>query len=250
MGVSSFLARFRRELPAQPRYVAAPKDHRVYVVGDIHGRLDLLRALHARIDADRAAYPSAKTLEIYLGDYVDRGPASAGVIEALVTRATQVAAVFLRGNHEAIFQDFIDGTVAVEDWRPVGGGETLRSYGVKSSLSTDDARRLLLAGMPESHRAFLSGLRNLFRLGPYLFVHAGIRPGVAIERQAVNDLHWIRDEFLSHRGSFGYFVVHGHSPVMAAQFLPNRINIDTGAYMTGRLTCLRIAPEGVDLLGD
>jgi serine/threonine protein phosphatase 1 len=230
----------RREAPYPP----APAGTLLYAIGDIHGRSDCLDGAHERIDrdvAERGAQEQAT--EIYIGDYVDRGPDSKGVIDRIVARSTKVRLVALRGNHEIIMESFLRGQTSFEDWRRFGGLETVLSYGV-------DARGLLAKGgvqprdlaekVPVSHLRFISSLANLHRAGAYCFVHAGLRPGVAIDRQSIADLAWIRDDFLRFSGNFGAIVVHGHSPVTSVDFLQNRINIDTGAYMTNRLSVLRI----------
>ena len=236
----------------EARYPPAPAGTLVYAIGDIHGRSDCLDRAHDLIDRDVAERGAAdQATEIYIGDYVDRGPDSKGVFDRLVARSTQVRLVGLRGNHEIIMESFLRGQTSFEDWRRLGGLETVLSYGV-------DARGLLAKGgvtprdlaekVPVSHLRFISSLVGVHSVGAYCFVHAGLRPGVVIERQSVNDLAWIRDDFLHFSGDFGAIVIHGHSPVTAVDFLPNRINIDTGAYMTNRLSVLRIDAAGASVL--
>lgn len=251
MGLLSWLARDR---PDPPRYPPAPPGLVLYAIGDLHGRDDLLRRTQTIIDAD-AVPPEARKVEIYLGDYIDRGQDSSAVIDRLLARVQTRACVFLRGNHELIFQSFLAGEIGLDAWRPLGGVETLLSYGITAEmirsggqdggLADELARRL-----PESHRAFLDALENSFELGDYFFVHAGVRPGIPLQQQSPDDLLWIRENFLSHSGGFERIIVHGHSPVPAPEFLPGRINIDTGAYVTGRLTCLKINADGAVILGD
>jgi serine/threonine protein phosphatase 1 len=238
----------RREVDYPP----SPEGRLLYAIGDIHGRSDCLARAHDLIDqdvAERGAQDQA--LEIYIGDYVDRGPESKGVIDRLVARSTKVRLVALRGNHEIIMESFLRGQTSFEEWRRLGGLETILSYGV-------DARSLLAKGgvqprdfaekVPVSHLRFISSLVSVYTAGAYCFVHAGLRPGVAIEGQSIEDLAWIRDDFLRFSGDFGAIVVHGHSPVASVDFLQNRINIDTGAYVTNRLSVLRIDAAGVTVL--
>lgn len=224
----------------------------LYVIGDVHGRSDCLRRVHELIerDADRQALASSR-VEVYLGDYVDRGPDSKGVIDMLIERSQRVSTITLRGNHEILMESFLRGFTLFDDWRAFGGLETILSYGV-------DARALLSGGaidrrdvaekIPFPHFPFISTLRNFYRCGDYLFVHAGVRPRVAIEAQSIEDLTQIREEFLNYSGEFGAIVVHGHTPVKAIEFRPNRINLDTGAYVTNNLAVIRIDHNGVSAL--
>ncbi|MFZ1962473.1 MAG: metallophosphoesterase [Roseiarcus sp.] len=239
-------------LHREVRYPPGPEGKLLYAIGDIHGRSDCLKRAHALIDRDVAERRAAdRALEIYVGDYVDRGPDSKGVIDLLVARSTRARVIALRGNHEIMMESFLRGEIPFDDWRRLGGLETILSYGV-------DARGLLKKGdvlprdlaekVPVQHLRFLSSLRSVYTAGGYCFVHAGLRPGVAIERQSMEDLAGIRDDFLNFTGKFGFIVVHGHNPVTSVDFLANRINIDTGAYMTNRLTVLRIDAEGVTAL--
>jgi serine/threonine protein phosphatase 1 len=236
-------------LNRRPRhYPPAPAGLTLYAIGDIHGRLDCLHRAFGAIDRDAKGRPGLEPLEIYLGDYVDRGPDSMGVIEALLNRTTQRNAVFLRGDHEMLFESFLRGLITFEAWRPFGGLETALSYGVDAGrvqatgyLRRDDLARLV----PNEHVQFLSGLSPYFVVGPYLFVHAGLRPGVPLEKQTINDFAWIRDEFIEHQGPFGHIVVHGHSAVAEIEFHAQRINIDTSASASNRLSVIRIDNRGV-----
>ena len=248
----SLFAWLRTLLRREVRYPPGPEGKLLYAIGDIHGRSDCLKRAHALIDRDVAERRAAdRALEIYIGDYVDRGPDSKGVIDLLVARSTAASTIFLRGNHEIMMESFLRGQIPFDDWRRLGGLETILSYRV-------DARSLLEKGgvqprdladkVPASHLRFISSLKSVYTNGRYCFVHAGLRPGVAIERQSIEDLAWIRDEFLNFGGKFGFIVIHGHTPVTSIDFLSNRINIDTGAYMTNRLSVLRIDPEGVSVL--
>ena len=236
----------------ETRYPSAVAGEIIYAIGDIHGRSDCLRQAHVLIDRDLSRrFGRAAASEIYIGDYVDRGPDSKGVIDLLVARSLATNVVALRGNHEIMLELFLRGLTSFEDWRRFGGVETVLSYGV-------DARALLQRGavrpcdlaekFPASHLRFLSSLKAIHVSGRYCFAHAGIRPGVPPERQTIDDTAWIRDDFLNHPGGFGLVVVHGHSPVADVEFLPNRINIDTGAYLTNRLSVICIDANGPHLL--
>jgi serine/threonine protein phosphatase 1 len=237
------------------RYPPAPDGVTIYVIGDIHGRLDLLLELQRRIDDDRACLPAEHTAEIYLGDYIDRGPDSAGVISCLIARAQETRAMFLRGNHEQMLLDFLAGDDAsLEPWRVVGGTATMVSYGVEGSLMTRRAparevRHNLKARMPIGHSRFFEQTGSYIRAGSYLAVHGGIRPGVGMEDQKTADLLGIRHEFLQYQGDFDFIVVHGHTPVPKPDMRPNRINIDTGAFASNVLSCLRIGCDGARILG-
>ncbi|HXF52649.1 MAG TPA: metallophosphoesterase family protein [Hyphomicrobiaceae bacterium] len=235
------------------QYPPAPEGYTVYVVGDIHGRLDLLERLHERIDADKARTRPQQTVEIYLGDYIDRGPDSAGVVSRLVSRAQGAETLFLRGNHEQILLDFIGGADCLEQWRVLGAAATMLSYGVppallKRSAPTEAVRQGFIEKLPEVHRTFYENTGSYVCVGSYLAVHAGIRPGVKLVDQATADLLTIRQDFLDYEGAFEFIVVHGHTPVMEPDFRRNRINLDTGAFATNRLTCLRIGEDGARVL--
>jgi serine/threonine protein phosphatase 1 len=220
--------------------------YRAYVVGDIHGRLDLLEQLLGLIQRDRAERPARKTLLVFLGDLIDRGPNSAQVIERLRTFSEKgVRTVFLLGNHEEVLLRIVDGDAAlITKWRWFGGSECLSSYGVEpaqlAKLSDDEALEAVRNAIPAEHRSFLDSFVDTCRFGDYLFVHAGIRPGVSIEEQLQSDLRWIREPFLFDDTDHGCIVVHGHTINDEVQEKPNRIGIDTGAYRTGVLTALAI----------
>jgi serine/threonine protein phosphatase 1 len=240
--------------PAKSRSTAYPSlaaGQAIYVIGDIHGRSDLIDRVHDAIDAD-AGTGSQAVLEICLGDYVDRGPDSAGVLERLIARSERRRLIAVRGNHEVMFEAFLSGAIEPEEWRRAGGMETLLSYGIDVRSLARAPRRSWIeaaaAAVPVGHRTFLASLRDAVSLDGYFFTHAGIRPGVALTAQAPDDLQWIRDEFLGDTRDHGAVVVHGHTPTMEPEFLPNRINLDTGAYLTGRLTCLAIDEGGPRLL--
>lgn len=221
---------------------------RIYAIGDIHGRLDLFEALLARIDADNAGRPPADVRLILLGDLIDRGPSSAGVIEkAMLLKRSSPAVSILMGNHEEVFLRAIEGDVrATRLLVRVGGRATLISYGFSEQeyqdLDYDGLTAQLAERVPAGHVAFIAKFEDVIELGDYVFVHAGIRPGVELAEQRVSDLRWIREEFLRHDGSHGCVIVHGHSISEEVDQRPNRIGIDTGAFASGRLTA--IALEG------
>lgn len=221
---------------------------RIYAIGDIHGRADLLERAIAAIARDVEENGSAQ-LTVTLGDYVDRGPDSSAVIGRLAGNPFPTDHVALKGNHEAMLERFLAEPAIAADWRHLGGVETLHSYGVPVTdlmrgRAYDAAARALATALPAAHRAFLAGLKTSHTSGRYFFCHAGVRPGVALARQSEDDLLWIRDEFLSSERDFGSIVVHGHTPVAAPDVRSNRINIDTGAFATGRLTCIALDDDG------
>jgi serine/threonine protein phosphatase 1 len=231
------------------RYPPAPGGWTLYVVGDIHGRLDLLKGIHSDIDADKARRGASQPLEVYLGDYIDRGGQSSAVLSALIGRGSQVQAVFLRGNHEQLLLDFLAGHDLLEDWKLVGAIPTLLSYGVPARLLSGNVpeqqvRLALAERLPQAHYELLTDSRSYCELDPYLMVHAGVRPGIRLEDQQLGDLLGIRHDFLDFAGDFDFTIVHGHTPVPEPDFRRGRINIDTGAFATNRLTCLRIDADG------
>jgi serine/threonine protein phosphatase 1 len=220
-----------------------PDGVRVYAIGDIHGRADLLDQLLERVDADLATNPVAHSIEIFLGDYIDRGPSSRQVLDRLVARNRTHHTVFLKGNHETFLANFVANPAVLYDWQHLGGLETLMSYGITPSINADAITQLQLAAtfdrvLPESHRQLLGNMKLSYTCGDFFFVHAGVRPGIPFEKQREEDLLWIRGEFLNCEDDFGKFIVHGHTPVPQPDIRTNRINIDTGAYATGQLTCL------------
>ena len=235
--------------PSRSVNASAPADTRIYAIGDIHGRADLLSEITTRIDDDIRRRPIAHTVEVYLGDYIDRGPHSRTVIDLLAVRLVANHAVCLRGNHEAVMEGFLQDPAILQYWEPLGGMQTLASYGIELHADTDtalDLHRRFLDAFPRAHELFMQCLRNQFSCGDFLFVHAGIRPDIPIEQQDVNDLIWIRNEFLDSTRDHERFIVHGHTPVPHPDIRHNRINIDTGAWRTGTLTCIAI--EGSTLL--
>ncbi|MGA2636213.1 metallophosphoesterase family protein [Methylocella sp.] len=230
-----------------------PAGVRIYAIGDIHGRADLLEQLFERIDADLAKHPVATAIEIFIGDYIDRGPKSAEVLSQLVTRGKTHRTICLKGNHEIYILEFLRNPAILKSWAQFGGLTTLLSYGLKPSLNPGDEEQAELAEelarvLPHSHRQFLGALPLSFTCGDFFFVHAGVRPSELLSHQRDEDLLWIRDEFLSHEDAFEKIVVHGHTPVMEPDVRRNRINIDTGAYATGRLTCLRLEGDEISFI--
>jgi serine/threonine protein phosphatase 1 len=223
---------------------------RLYVIGDIHGRADLLDRMIDKIADDLAARPVAESLVVTVGDYIDRGPDSSGVIARLMRNPFPVPYVALKGNHEVLLHQFLLVPTTGLHWRRLGGLETLRSYGV----AADDvaagtnylaAARALAHAIPAEHFDFLAALDTSLTVGEYFVCHAGVRPGVPLTQQDEEDLLWIREPFLASNTDFGKIVVHGHTPASAPEVRWNRINVDTGAFMTGRLTCAAIDAEGV-----
>ena len=225
----------------QPRL---PAGHRLYAIGDIHGRDDLLGQLLDRIETDHRSRADARLTIVSLGDLIDRGPSSSEVIERLRTyRPDGTRLVFLSGNHEEVLLRIIDGdTRLVPDWLRFGGAECLRSYGVDPErLRAAPPQRMaaiVREAIPRAHIEFLRSFDDTFRAGDYLFVHAGVRPGIPLDEQSRTDLRWIREPFLGDRTDHGFIVVHGHTIREEVDELPNRIGIDTGAYRHGVLTAI------------
>jgi serine/threonine protein phosphatase 1 len=228
-----------------------PPGRRIYAVGDVHGRSDLLDHLHQLILEDAEAGAPSERVVVYLGDYVDRGPNSFDVLEMLIEEPLPgFRCVHLKGNHEDMMLRFVEGPADL-NWLINGGDATLASYGLSLlgiATQPDDLeaiRRQFGALLPSWHRRFLEGLALWHEEGDYLFVHAGIRPGVPLAEQRPSDLVWIRDAFLSAASDLGHRVVHGHTISREPEVTANRIGIDTGAFFSDRLTCLVL--EGSDV---
>ena len=220
----------------------------VYAIGDVHGCLDQLVALEARIAEDGLNFEGEKWL-VTVGDHVDRGPESAGVIAQVMSSAPDGFRRFaLMGNHEQMMLDFLGNPAAHACWLDEGGAETLRSYGIEVAyppLRTSEALRAELeARFPADHRAFLDALPSYLSLPGWLFVHAGIRPGIPLGMQTDDDLIWIRAPFLTSQLTGGLRVVHGHTPGPDVVVTPHRICVDTQCFRTGKLSAVRVTPDG------
>lgn len=241
----SFFSRFFSAITAHPS-PSGPAGFRAYAVGDVHGRLDLLDLLLAKIQADIAGRRPAKNLVIFLGDLVDRGPQSAQVVERLrIWQPKNAKAIFLFGNHEEVLLRILAGErKLLTDWLKYGGAECLASYDLPVSQlngkSEEEALALIKNAIPAAHEGFISSFSDTLRFGDYLFVHAGIRPGLKISEQARKDLRWIRHPFLEDLTDHGVTVVHGHTITEKVDQRPNRIGLDTGAYRSGVLTAIAI----------
>lgn len=227
---------------------ALPPGQRIYAIGDVHGCDDRLAMLHRMIAADLAARPIPAATLLHLGDYIDRGEASAAVLERLRRGppAPDLATVNLLGNHEAMLLEAIDTgePEAAFQWLGNGGAETLASWGLSRRSRQRDWPRII----PAEHIAFVRDLKVSHSAGGYLFVHAGLRPGVPMERQSRHDMLWIREPFLSWQGTLPFVVVHGHTPEHDVTVRPNRIGIDTGAVMGGVLTCVMLEGDRMGFL--
>lgn len=229
---------------------AAPRAHRAYAVGDIHGRLDLLRQLVDKIEDDVRSRRQMRTTIVFLGDLIDRGPDSAGVLEFLRSYRPAFAKTrFLMGNHEEVMLRVLEGDdVLLRQWQNFGGVECMASYGVDpgriGKMTPDEVIALLKSRVPQTHIDFLRNFADTISFGSYLFVHAGVRPGTCLADQVQSDLRWIREAFLVDQRNHGHVVVHGHTISEKVEIASNRIGIDTGAYRTGVLTALGL--EGTD----
>jgi serine/threonine protein phosphatase 1 len=212
-------------------------------VGDIHGRDDLLREMAKRVRADMETRSFDNAVTVFLGDYVDRGLGSMRAVEQLARGEWPTSIIALAGNHEDLLMAFLENAAVLEVWRSLGGLETLHSYGVAVGLAMAGrdfgaVQTAFAARFPKRHRDFLETLKVSTAIGDYFFCHAGVKPGVPLDRQNRDDLLNIRDPFLSSEAEHGKLVVHGHTPSVAPEIRPNRIGIDTAAYATNRLTCL------------
>ncbi len=222
----------------------APAGKRLYAIGDIHGCRGQLEALLQQISEDAALARGREKVLITLGDYVDRGSASREVIEILSgTPLPDFTCIHLQGNHDAMMLDFLTDPAAGPLWLMNGGDLTCRSYMLEPAVLSVQLSTALGQILPRRHRAFLEALKLTHIEGDYLFVHAGLRPGVPLAEQDPEDLIWIRDPFLYSTEDHGWVVVHGHSPTDAPDRQPNRIGIDTGACYGGNLTCLVLEDE-------
>lgn len=240
-GLLSFWQKAPAEWQEPP---AIPPGHRIYAVGDVHGQDHLLADLLGQIEADSANLPKAEVTIVFLGDLIDRGPKSREVVERLRTyRPIGIRTEYLTGNHEEVLLRILDGDGSlVADWLRFGGAQCARSYGISASglarMTPAQAVEALRSTIPPDHQAFLASFADTFRAGDYLFVHAGIRPGVALAEQAQADLRWIRGPFLDHPARHEVMVVHGHTITEQIDENPGRIGIDTGAYRHGVLSAI------------
>jgi len=248
--IGGLLEKFRKK-PSREKY-GIPEDQVVYAIGDIHGRADLLRRLHDLIIHDADNRQHEKRMLVYLGDYVDRGPYVHETLEMLVNEPLpEFERIFLMGNHEQYLLNFLEDPMVLQTWIIIGGHSTLLSYGVRPPSSgfthdrAEEVRQEFANAVPESHLIFFKNLQPFFKIGDFLFVHAGIRPGLKLKKQKPEDLYWIRDEFLSCTVGHGIKVIHGHTIEEEVQVRSNRVGIDTGAYATGVLTCAVI--EGCEI---
>ena len=226
--------------PDKDKVPAIPAGRRIYAIGDIHGRDDLFEAMIGAIEEDAAGHPDS--MVILLGDLVDRGPESAGVLIRARGWQQRRPVRILAGNHEEMFVESFRRKEVLRHFLRFGGRETLLSYGIqprargKAELAA--LQELMAAVVPEDHLEFIRGFEELIVVGDYAFVHAGIAPEVALKAQQPQDLRWIREPFLSYRGAHSHVIVHGHTIYDRAVIRPNRIGIDTGAFHSGRLTAL------------
>jgi serine/threonine protein phosphatase 1 len=235
---------------AETRKPRLPNGVRIYAISDIHGCADLLQQMFTVIDRDLTTLGSMRAIHVFLGDYIDRGPESCRTIDLLIERGRKHESVFLKGNHEAFLFDVLKDPSQLQDWKQYGGLQTLTSYGLRPSLNPDSAEQLelirqLAVAIPAHQRRFFNSLRLRFVCGDFFFVHAGVKPGVALAKQQEHDLLWIREEFLTCEERFGKYIVHGHTPVREPEIRFNRVNIDTGAYATGNLTLLTIQGDSL-----
>jgi serine/threonine protein phosphatase 1 len=225
-----------------------PPGQRVYAIGDVHGCIDRLAALHEIIADDIAIRPAEQTILVHLGDYIDRGLDSAQVVDWLINGPPVPAdeIVNLMGNHEHMMLAAIAGVdkEAASLWLTNGGADSLLSWGISRLVPP----REWASHIPPQHLVFLRDLAISFRVGPYLFVHAGILPGVPLDRQSRHDMLWIREPFLSSRADHGAVIVHGHTPKREPVIQPNRIAIDTGAVLGGALTCVVLEEDKLAFL--
>lgn len=234
--------------PPPGRPPRAPDGVRIYAIGDVHGRLDLLETLSEMIARDLSASPVPSAVEMFLGDYVDRGPHSRQVIEWLIDAPPiGTERICLMGNHETLLLGALSDTEQMTTWLYNGADTTLASYRAVPDLGpagvAESARAAFAAALPQAHRTFLEALPRFHVAGDYLFVHAGLRPGRPLAEQRPEDLVWIREPFLRSDADHGYVVIHGHTPVAEPEIRRNRIDIDTGAVFSGHLTCLVLEDE-------
>lgn len=233
---------FRPRPRTRARLAAVPEGARYYVIGDIHGRLDLYNAIATAIDTDDAGRPEADTQIILLGDLVDRGPDSAGVVARTRAWQKERKVRVLAGNHEEMLLNAFDKPEVLRHFLKHGGRETILSYGLSkkqfNAMNLDELFDLLPQIIPQSERDYIASFEDMIIAGDYVFVHAGIDPALSLDDQKRSDLLWIRDRFLNHEGPLDKVVVHGHTIFNRVMDCGNRIGIDTGAFRSGVLTAL------------
>lgn len=226
---------------------------KIYAIGDIHGRLDLLGDLFSKMKADLLAHPCENPKFVFVGDYIDRGPDNDGVLSTLISLQKHDNTICLRGNHEQLLLNFLKDASVMSNWRRYGALETLESYNVptnkvRQGYGFEEARANLESRLPQSHLKFLLDTQLSFETSKYFFCHAGVNPARSLARQTPKDLLWIRQEFLSYAEPFEKIIVHGHTPVSKLDIRSNRINVDTGAYETNVLSCAVLEGDTVRTL--
>ena len=246
------LAKLFKKSAADKWRPRVPEGERYYVIGDIHGRCDLLDALIEAIEQDDAARAPADTTIIFLGDLVDRGPESARVIDVARAWGKKRKVRYIAGNHEEMFLESFEDKEMLRHFLKHGGKETVLSYGIKKKRYTELTMKELQAELhdlvPKKHRKFLESMEDIVIAGDYVFVHAGINPKRTLDDQKKSDLRWIRERFLKHRDPFTHVVVHGHTIFEGVEHTPYRIGIDTGAFRTGKLTALVLEGDSRELI--
>ena len=239
---------------SEPKAAATPPGKRAYAIGDVHGRLDLLEDILLQIEEDIGNCPDKSNHIVFLGDLIDRGPSSRGVIEKLIDyRPDNAQCHFIMGNHEEVLVRGLRGEPdQLDNWLKHGGDATAESYGIDQAYlrrhGSEALEHALLSAIPDRHVAFMAGFLDRIQFGDYLMVHAGVRPGTPITEQHPSDLRWIRRDFLDSKVDHGLVVVHGHTVEPKISNQSNRIGIDTGAYKTGVLTAVRLEGEDVCFL--
>lgn len=236
---------------SRPEGPLLPDGDVVYAIGDVHGRADLLSKLLDKIETDSASFEKPPSI-VFLGDYIDRGLQSRQVIDTLLSdRLDSFESYYLKGNHEDALLSFLSDPSFGPKWAAYGGRETLVSYGVRPprslsfNIEWEEVHDAFLKAIPNTHQALLRSMPTSVQIGGYGFAHAGLRPGKKFAEQNDHDLMWIRDEFLNENGTFDVMVVHGHTPVDQPHNDHRRINVDTGAYFTGRLTAAKLTGNDV-----
>ena len=258
MALFTLLDRFRPARAPVGREISRTAGELIYAIGDIHGRYDLLKVLLSTLESDYRSLAGGRIpMLIFCGDYIDRGPESAAVLEALIwlQQRSDLNVRLLKGNHEQAFLKFLDDPDRGRDWLEFGGQATLAAYGVDAPAPEEEgasfarARDALLAKLPASHLRLLENMELMIVIGGYAFVHAGIKPGKPLSSQQEHDLLWIGDEFTEARGPFEKVIVHGHSwRGDKAEVLGHRVGLDTGAYATGVLTAVRLDGDDITVL--